>query len=197
MPKGIPLTPDEQSKRRLEIIGIAMNIFREKGFQGTPMREIAVATGMGKSSLYESFKTKDEILVFALEDEILRIIEQTQAIASLDISPDVRLKQMMEMYLNYMQTNNTLLLWLNAEAQGLSAESQKRLQEKRYAYQDIVRSIIEEGISKGLFRKVDALLAARLLINSLISILYTSRPTGSAHEMLSEVIEIILNGIKM
>ncbi len=197
MPKGIPLTSEEQSKRRLEIVGIAMNIFKEKGFQGTGMREIAKAVGVGKSSLYESFKTKDEILVFALEDEMLQIIDQTQSIAGSDFPPDVRIKQMMQMYLNFIQTNNTLLLWLNAEAQGLSVESQHRLQEKRYAYQDIVRSIIEEGISKGFFRKVDALVTARLLINSMITVLYTSRPTGSAEEMLNEVIEIVFNGIKM
>lgn len=197
MPKGIPLTPEEQSKRRLEIVGMAMNIFKEKGFQGTAMREIAEAVGMGKSSLYESFKTKDEILAFALEEEISQLIEQMQAIAGLDFPPDVRLKKMMQIYLSFMQTNNTLFLWLSAEVHGLNAESQKRLQEKRYAYQDIVRSIIEEGIAKGFFRKVSSLNAARLLINSMLSILYTSRPTGSAEEMWDEAIEIFLNGIKV
>ncbi|HBC95131.1 MAG TPA: TetR/AcrR family transcriptional regulator [Pelotomaculum sp.] len=197
MPKGIPLTPEEQSQRRFEIVGIAKNIFKEKGFQGTAMREIAEAVGMGKSSLYESFKTKDEILVFALEEEVLQLIEQSQGIAGLDLPPDIRLKQMMQIYLKFMQTNNTLFLWLSVEVHGLNAESQKRLQEKRYAYQDIVRSIIEEGISKSFFRKVNALNAARLLINSMLSILYTSRPTGSAEEMWDEAIEIFCNGIKM
>lgn len=197
MPKGIPLTPEEQSKRRIEIIGIAMNIFKEKGFQGTGMREIAKAVGVGKSNLYESFKTKDEILAFALEEEMVQIIEQTHAIAGLDLTPDIRLKQMMQMYLDFLQTNNTLFLWLSAEIQGLSTESQQRLQEKRYAYQDLVRSMIEEGISKGLFRNVDALVTARLLINSMITVLYTSRPTGSAGEMLDEIIGIVFDGIKV
>jgi len=196
MPKGIPLTPEEQSQRRLEIVGMAMNIFKEKGFQGTAMREIAEAVGMGKSSLYESFKTKDEILVFALEEEVWQLIEQSQVIAGLALPPDVRLKQMMRIYLNFMQTNNTLFLWLSAEVQGLNAASRKRLQEKRYAYQDLVRSIIEEGIAKGFFRKVNALNAARLLTNSMLSILYTSRPTGSAEEMWDEAIEIFCNGVK-
>jgi AcrR family transcriptional regulator len=197
MPKGIPLTPEEQSKRRIEIIGIAMNIFKEKGFQGTGMREIAKAVGVGKSNLYESFKTKDEILAFALEEEMVQIIEQTHAIAGLDLTPDIRLKQMMQMYLDFLQTNNTLFLWLSAEIQGLSTESQQRLQEKRYAYQDLVRSMIEEGIAKGLFRNVDALVTARLLINSMITVLYTSRPTGSAGEMLDEIIGIVFDGIKV
>lgn len=127
----------------------------------------------------------------------MQLIEQSQGIAGLDLPPDIRLKQMMQIYLNFMQTNNTLFLWLSAEVHGLDAESQKRLQEKRYAYQDIIRSIIEEGIAQGLFRKVNALNAARLLINSMLSILYTSRSTGSAEEMWDEAIEIFCNGIKM
>ncbi len=59
-----------------------------------------------------------------------------------------------------------------------------------------MRSIIEEGIAQGCFRKVNGLLAARLLINSLISVLYTTRPTGSAEEMLEETVGIFLDGIK-
>jgi hypothetical protein len=43
---------------------------------------------------------------------------------------------------------------------------------------------------------VNALLAARLFINSLVSVLYTTRPTGSAEEMLNETVEIFLNGLK-
>ena len=85
---------------------------------------------------------------------------------------------------------------MSAEAQRLHLERQKRIQEQRYAYQDLVRALVEEGIAQGCFRKVDALLAARLLINTLLSVLFTSRPTGSAQEMLDEAVDIFLRGIK-
>ena len=47
-----------------------MYLFLEKGFQETSMQEIAVASGMGKSTLYDYFKTKDEILLSVVEDGI-------------------------------------------------------------------------------------------------------------------------------
>lgn len=196
MPKGVPLTPEEQAARQQEIVAIAMRIFREKGFQQTSMREIAQAAKMGKSSLYDFFQTKDEILVFALEDEMTDIIENAQAIACLDDPPDVRLKKIMEANLGFMRKNGTLIPWLNTETQNLDKECQKRLQVKHYSYQDTVKSVIEEGVSNGRFRNVNTLLAARLLINSLLTVVSTTRPTGSAEEMLGEVIEIFLNGIK-
>ncbi len=67
MPKGIMLTPEQQAERREEIIGVALRLIEKNGFQKTSMREIAVLANMGKSSLYDFFKTKDEIVVYAVE----------------------------------------------------------------------------------------------------------------------------------
>jgi len=197
MPKGIPLTPGEQAARRREIVDIAIRIFSEKGFRQTSMREIAKAAEMGKSSLYDFFKTKEELVVFSLEEEMTDIIEKAQAIACLNTPPDVRLKKIMEANLRFMKKNGNMLIWLNAEAQFLEDEYQKRLKAKHYAYQDLVKSVIEEGTSQGCLRNVNALLAARLLINSMLTVLYTTRPTGSAEKMLEDVIEIFLSGIKL
>lgn len=160
------------------------------------MREIAEAAGMGKSSLYDYFKTKDEILVFVIEEATLQIMNQAQAIARLNIPPEARLKQIMIMQLHFWQANNNLLWRLSAEAQRLKPKSQQRIQVRRYAYQDLVAAVIQEGISLGHFRPVNTLNVARLLINSMVSVLFTTRPTGSSEEMLIEMVEIFLNGLK-
>ncbi|RPJ43795.1 MAG: TetR/AcrR family transcriptional regulator, partial [Chloroflexi bacterium] len=70
MPKGIPLTEDEQIARRHDIYRVSVALFLEKGFHETTMREIAQAAGMGKSTLYDYFKTKDEILISYVENAV-------------------------------------------------------------------------------------------------------------------------------
>src|SRR5687768_10935324 len=127
MPKGIPLTEAEQSNRRREIISASVNLFLAQGFPETSMREIAEAAGMGKSSLYDYFKTKDDILLFIIEDVTAKLTEQAQAIAGLNLPPDARIKQIMDMQLAYLQANNNLFWMLSAEAQRLHLESQKRI----------------------------------------------------------------------
>jgi hypothetical protein len=67
---------------------------------------------------------------------------------------------------------------------------------QRYVFQDLVASIIQAGIAQGSFRPVNPLNAARLLTNSLFTVLYTSRPTGSAEAMLSETVDIFLRGMR-
>ena len=64
MPKGIPLTEDELDRRRHEIFAKTVNLFIEKGFRETSMREIAEAAEMGKSSIYDHpAGWSDEVLV--------------------------------------------------------------------------------------------------------------------------------------
>lgn len=66
MPKGIILTPEQQEKRREEIISVALQLIEKNGFQKTSMREIAILANMGKSSLYDFSKRKTRLLYMQL-----------------------------------------------------------------------------------------------------------------------------------
>jgi hypothetical protein len=67
---------------------------------------------------------------------------------------------------------------------------------KRHTYQDLLRGLIEEGVREGAFRKVDSLLAVRMLINTISPVIFTSRPTGSPEEMMEETMDIFLKGLQ-
>ena len=197
MPKGIPLTEEEQAKRRHEIFHQVVNIFVKNGFHETSMREIAEAAGLGKSTLYDYFKTKDEILIYFFDDQLNDLTDEAQKIALQNLSADKRLCQIMDKYLESLQANKSLFLKMMQEAQSLKPADQKQVQEKRHAYQDLVRALIDEGIREGVFRKVNSLLAARLLISSISSVIYGSRPTGTLEEILKETLNIFFKGIEI
>lgn len=196
MPKGIPLTEEEQAKRRHEIFHQVVNVFLKKGFQETSMREIAEAAGLGKSTLYDYFKTKDEILLYYFEDQLNDLTVEAQQIAMQNKSADKRLREVTEMHMEFLQANKSLFMKMSMEAQRLKPESQKKIQEKRHAYQDLLRALIDEGIREGTFRKVDSLLAARILITSMAPVVLTSRPTGTPQEMVKATLDIFFKGIE-
>ena len=195
MPKGMILTPEQQAERRGAIADIALGLFDTRGFQKTSMREIAEAAKMGKSSLYDFFKTKDEIMVYAAERAIASATKTARKITADEASPEQCLRKLMYNHLDFTEKNKGILMWLNAEGAYLDAEYQKRLQAVRYAYRDVVESVIEAGIQTGLFRKTDTALAARLLVNSMLSIAFTSQPSANSKIMLEETIRIFLHGI--
>ena len=196
MPKGIPLTEEEQAKRRHEIFHQVVPIFLKKGFHETSMQEIASAAGLGKSTLYDYFKTKDKILIYFFEDQLDDMTTEAQKIAMQNAAADVRLRKIMEAYIESLQANKSLFLRLSIESQRLKLDSQKQIQDKRHAYQDMIRALIQEGIREGVFRKVNSLLAARLLISGMAPVVYGSRLTGTPQEMLKETLDIFFNGIE-
>jgi len=58
--------PDEASESastRERILDVALDLFTEKGFDGTSLREIAERLGVTKAALYYHFASKDDILL--------------------------------------------------------------------------------------------------------------------------------------
>ena len=197
MPKGIPLTKEEQQRRRKEIFDASVHLFLEKGFKATSMREIAKAAGVGKSTLYDYFKSKDEILVSYFENVINELTENANAIVAQDLGITEKLQKIMEMHLTYLVDSKTFYLMLSLEVQTLSLGNQKKIQVQRYAYQDIFRDIIQEGIDAGIYRPVNPLFAARSIFQLLSLAVFTSRPdaVGEPKEMMDEAMSIFFEGI--
>jgi len=196
MPKGIPLTEEEQQRRRKEIFDASVHLFLEKGFNQTSMQEIAQAAGVGKSTLYDYFSSKEEIMVSFFEEEIRRITECAQEIMSKNLSVTEKLGQIMQMHLENLMDNKNYYLKLSLEAERLSNESQQQIQVARHEYQDMLCGLIEEGIQQGDFRPVNPLLATRSILGLLSIVVFTSRPTGTPREMLEEAQAIFLQGIQ-
>jgi TetR/AcrR family transcriptional regulator, cholesterol catabolism regulator len=196
MPKGIPLTDEEQLRKRHEIFFAAAGLFLDRGFNETSMREIAAAAGMGKSSLYDYFKTKDEILCWYFEDNIEGFNAVARDIAQQNMDPVEKLRRILHMQLERLLENRDFYIRLSIEVQRLGADSQIQIQKKRHAYQDLIREIIEDGVRQGVFRPVNSLLASRLLITFLTPVAFTTRPTGTPEEMLDDALGLFLKGVQ-
>lgn len=65
------------SNKRIQILSTAQKLFQEKGLGMVTMEDVARAAGMGKSSLYYYFKSKEEIFNAVLENEINEILLET------------------------------------------------------------------------------------------------------------------------
>jgi AcrR family transcriptional regulator len=195
MPKGIPLTQDEIEERRREITVAAVDLILTQGFNETSMREIANAAGIGKSTLYDYFTNKDEIILFMVEDPLADLMDRARAIIQGDGSVAERLRGVMQMHLGFLLEKKAFYLKLSLEIQRLRLESQQNYQAKRYAYQDLIQALIEEGIQRGSFRPVNPAMAMKILISMMTPIVFTTRPTGTPEEMLTDGLNLFFDGL--
>ena len=196
MPKGIPQTEDGLNRRRRAILDAVAHLIIEKGFYETSMGEIGIAAGVGKSTLYDYFPSKDDILIAYVADEIHYITTQAEAIMAQKISAPEKIRRIMHKQLEYMAANKPMYMALTIEIQRLGFDSQQRIQQHRHAYQDMLCLLVEEGIQNGEFRPVKPLLVIRGMFSFMSMAVFTSRPTGSPEEMMQDAIDIIFKGLE-
>ena len=196
MPKGIPLTEEEIDRRRHEIFHSSVALILKQGFTGTSMQEIAEAAGVGKSTLYDYFPTKDHVLLFVFEEELDVFQEQAESMAARDIPVQEKLNKILEAHLETLLNNKNFFTEISLQVMQLGQIVQQRIMKKRYAYQDLLRAVLDQGVREGVFRPVNTRLAARAMIETMEVLVYTTRPTGTPREMLGDVLDIFMHGIK-
>jgi AcrR family transcriptional regulator len=196
MPKGIPLTEEDIDRRRHEIFHSCVALILKQGFAGSSMQEIADAAGVGKSTLYDYFPTKDYVLLFVFEEELDRFQALAEGIASQAIPLEDKLIKILEAHLYYLLNNKNFFVEISMQMMQLGQAAQQRIMKKRYTYQDLLRGILDQGIQLGLFRPVNTRLATRAMSEAMEVLVYTTRPTGTPQEMLVDVLDIFMHGIK-
>jgi AcrR family transcriptional regulator len=196
MPKGIPLTEEEIDRRRHEIFHSSVALILKQGFAGTSMQEIAQAARVGKSTLYDYFPTKDHVLLFVFEEELDILQEQAEGLAAEEIPVEEKLIKILEAQLDYLLNNKNFFIELSMQVMQLGQAVQKRIMKKRYAYQDLLRAVLEQGVREGFFRPVNTRLATRTLLSIMEVLVYTTRPTESPREMLADALDMFMHGIK-
>ena len=111
MPAAASLAPAPAKKRgrphkgaggnlRDELITRSAQLFREKGYDNTTVRDIAAATGIQAGSWFYHFKTKQDILAAIMEQGMARSLAATEAIAALDLPPRAMLHRLVEVHLH-------------------------------------------------------------------------------------------------
>jgi len=196
MPKGIPLTNDFLFDKRQEIAHAAAGLFFQQGFNETSVNQIAKKVGIGKSTIYDYFSSKDEIILFLLDEPLAEIRILAKEIVGEGGSPADRMSRILEMHLDILLRDKAFIFKLSFEFQRLPIDVQVIHETKRQDYQEILRGLVQEGIDDGCFRRVDPDLTVKILLSVLSSVILTSRPTGAPVEMLNEGLDLIFRGLE-
>jgi AcrR family transcriptional regulator len=146
MPKGIPLTEEEIDRRRHEIFHSSVALILKQGFAGTSMQEIARSAGVGKSTLYDYFPIKDHVLLFMFEEELDLLQAQEEGIAAQAGPVEEKLIRILEAQLEYLHKNKNFFSELSLQVMQLGPAAKARIMKKRYAYQDLLRGVLEQGV---------------------------------------------------
>ncbi len=150
--------------QREDIILSAAQIFREKGFHGTSMRDIAEAVNLQKASLYHHVSSKQEILLAILDRALDTLIQDLQPVVDSDRTPIEKLRAAMHTYIRRMTSHADLAAVLLLEHRSLDPSLRAKHIERRDRFEGLWREIIREGVEDGSFREVDDAVASFALL---------------------------------
>ena len=74
-------TRQQQDATRRQIVASAVDLMTRQGFDGTTMKDIARAAGIGDATIYKYFPTKDRIVLGYLDDVAHQALAETLATA--------------------------------------------------------------------------------------------------------------------
>jgi AcrR family transcriptional regulator len=181
---------------REDILEAAAQVFRQKGFHGASMSDIAEAVNLQKASLYHHVSSKQEILLEILDRALQLLLERISGITNQNIPADKKLRLMIREYMQILAENVDLATVLLFEHRALERRQHARHVPNRDKFESLWRDVLEEGVSEKLFKCNDIPLAVRALLGLMNWTITWYRPDGekTIEQISDDYSNLLLNG---
>src|SRR6266542_3860278 len=163
---------------REDILEAAAQVFRQKGFHGASMSDIAGAVNLQKASLYYHVSSKQEILLELLDCALELLLERIFPISTQNIPSDARLRQMIHEYLQILAENTDLSAVLLFEHRSLEGKQHARHVPNRDRFEALWRAVLEEGVKAKKFACDDISITTRAILGIMNWTITWYRPNG-------------------
>ncbi len=166
-----PILVDKEKKKR-DIAAGALEAFLKLGFARTSMNQVAKHIGVGKGTIYDYFKSKDDLVIAAFEVAMEGSHADNEAFAPIMAieNPMERLRAfsvtVLETYLNSRESMQIGIIMFQLMVE--QPERFKHLQIIQRMFAPIRQFFVDtllEGVEKGIFRKDVAERAEKIAIN--------------------------------
>jgi AcrR family transcriptional regulator len=178
------------------VLAVAVEIFNERGYDGTSMRDLADRLGIAKSAIYHHVAGKEELLRLALDRALAGLSAVTDRARVLPAPAIERLEylvrgsvEVLEAELPYV----TLLLRVRG-----NTEVERAALEKRRAFDRFVAELVAQAVIDGDIRPVDPMITARLLFGLVNSVVEWYRPAlrTDTRSLADAICAMTLDGLR-
>ena len=163
---------------RDDIITIAGDLFSERGYHGTSMRDLAKTLDLQGASLYSHIKSKEEMLWEIVNHVADEFLHQARSISP-ELSVEQRMVQLVRAHLSVIANELQYVTVFYQEWKFLDEPLRDAIKERRDTYEAYFRETIEEGMRQGVFAVENAHLATVFVLSALNWTYHWFRPDGS------------------
>lgn len=201
MPRIRASSIDEHKElTRRAILEAAKELIEELGTAEVSLGELTAAAGIGRTTFYEYFADRDDVIAAMVEEELPEVIADLISGVSSESTED-RLGELATATVEFVVENPVLGLILHREAPKLGEAAQERIMAAHIGLSREMANVYVNGVKEGVFRKLDPELAGRLIQDTIMSAARTVIGSDDPAERLEAVAtglrEFLISGLRM
>src|SRR5436190_15214391 len=151
---GLSEVKSAAHSRRDELLGIAADLFAERGFKNTTVRDIADAAGILSGSLYHHFDSKESMVDELLQGFQNDLFAQYDEILASDEDARTKLERAVRVSFEAIEEHGDEVAIYQNEADYLGTfERFGYLADRNTQNRQVWVTLIEEGVRTGVLRK--------------------------------------------
>jgi AcrR family transcriptional regulator len=184
---------EHKEMTRREILDAGATLFRSQGYSDTSLGDVAAFVGVGRTTLYEYFTDKEDILVHIVEDRIPAVVDDILDDLPEEISIRVRLGELLLRGLQYVSSEDELGSMLMREMSKLTPGAQRRIASAHGDLATEITRLCRIGMERGEFRRFDADDVGRLVYSLMMTSSQTLMRGGQSPERFRQVADTLLH----
>ncbi|WP_243788227.1 TetR/AcrR family transcriptional regulator [Saccharopolyspora gloriosae] len=179
------------------LLAVAVQLFNERGYDGTSMEDLSRKLGISKSAIYHHVPSKQELLRLAVDRALDGLFATATAARARDARAVVRLEHLVRgsvLVLVDRLPFVTLLLRVRG-----NTKVERAALARRREFDQLITDLVAEAVEDGDLRPdFDAATVGRLLFGMVNSLVEWYRPRGGigAKELADVVVAIAFDGLR-
>jgi AcrR family transcriptional regulator len=188
-----------ETTRRQAIEDVASDLFRERGYAATSIRDIARALSVQGASLYAHVTSKEDVL-WGIVDRAATRFEEAADVAEAEAEnhrrgdPAEAIAALVEAHIDVLTADVAEAGVFVNEWRFLGGERRRRILDRRDAYEARFRGHIERGIANGVFSLTDPAIAASTILSAVNGVAAWYDPQGrlSPDRIADHLVDLVL-----
>jgi AcrR family transcriptional regulator len=195
VPKIRAASIDEHKElTRRSLLDAAYRVIDDAGTAEVPLSEIALAAGVGRTTFYDYFDDREDVIASLVEDKLPDVIVELIDSVPAGLGTADRLARLASATVEFVATDRVLGVILHREAGRMGLDAQERIGKSHAQLATEMAAIYRRGVSEGVFRALPYYLAGRLIQDTIMSAARALIDDDSRRREVTQGLETFLLG---
>lgn len=151
------------------LIDAARDLIEEAGTAEIALGQVALAAGVGRTTLYDYFSDRDDMIASMVEEELPHVISDLIESVPTHQPVDQRLAALAAKTVEFVASDPVFGVILHREAGRMSLAAQERIRESHAQLSTEMAGLYMQGVTEGIFMHMPPQLAGRLIQDTIMS----------------------------